>query len=126
MELIFNTIVKKMFRTSEYELTPAEGEGVYETKEDLNGIDLVVSISNFLTNEELCETEVEFKDYSFNSYNNTIVDKNSRIRLKFEYKNTGVASPEVLYHNTMHSESSLFFSFPKIDPEIIDKIKTYW
>jgi hypothetical protein len=75
--------VKKIFRTSEYELTPAEGDGVYETNDDLNEIDLVVSISNFLTNEELCETEVEFKDYSFNLYSNTIVDKNSTIRLKF-------------------------------------------
>ncbi len=118
--------MKKVFRSSEYELTPAEGDGVYETKEDLNSINLLVSVSNFLTNEELCETEIQFQDYCFSSYSNTIVDKNSLVRLKFEYKNTGVASPEVVYQKSTYSESSLFFSFPKVDPEIIHKIKTYW
>ncbi len=48
------------------------------------------------------------------------------MKLKFEYHNTGVASPEAVYSRNQHSESSLFFSIPKINPEIIQKIKTYW
>lgn len=65
-------------------------------------------------------------DFCFGTHANSIVDKKSTIRIRFQYTNTGVAAPEVIYKNNKYSESSLFFSFPKIDPEIILKIKTFW
>lgn len=92
----------------------------------MKNIYFVISITNFLTNEEINETQLVFDEFCFSNGKNEIVDAQSHLRVKFDYQNTGVASPEVVYKNNQYSESSLFFSFPKIDPEIIQKIKTFW
>lgn len=87
---------------------------------------MMLSVTNFLTNEEIMECMFELNQFGFVRYGNTIVDKESRVKMKFQYQSTGVAEPQAVYKNNQNSESSLFFSIPKIDPEIIKKIKTYW
>jgi len=37
----------------EYELVPIEGDGLFETGESMNNMYIMLTVTNFLTNEEI-------------------------------------------------------------------------
>jgi hypothetical protein len=48
------------------------------------------------------------------------------IKLRLEYKNTGTINREVLLGEAEGMSAAFLVEFPRINPEIIQKIKNYW